>query len=130
MRSFSGSALRASASGTARHSQDGTGSSSTFFRRAETPALRKYFWASTSEATCDQAVGTSTLSRRNTTDPSGFSISDVVNLKSIRAYGVSPCVVWRRSIRIVFLPRLNLDRAVFKNDHGLLLPYAKCPGCG
>ena len=75
----------ASVSGTERHRKDGTVSSSTFFRRAATPALRKYFWASTSEATCDQNWGTSTFSRRNTTEPSGFLISDVVNLKSIPA---------------------------------------------
>ena len=47
----------AASSGTERHSQDGTVSSSTFFSRAGTPALRKYFCASTSAATCDQDVG-------------------------------------------------------------------------
>ena len=57
LRSFSGSSASAASSGTERHSQDGTVSSSTFFSRAGTPALRKYFCASTSEATCDQAVG-------------------------------------------------------------------------
>ena len=39
------------------------------------PALRKYFWASTSTATCDQALGTSMSSARNTTEPSGLRIS-------------------------------------------------------
>ena len=73
MRSFSGSAASASSSATERHSQDGTVSSSTFFRRAGTPALRKYFCASTSEATCDQDSGTSTLSAWNTTEPSGIA---------------------------------------------------------
>jgi len=81
-RSFSGRLASASVSGTERHSQDGTVSSSTFFSRAATPALRKYFCASTSEATCDQKSGTSTFSRRNTIEPSGLRISDVVNLKS------------------------------------------------
>ena len=57
LRSFSGSACSAASSGAERHSQDGTVSSSTFFSRAGTPALRKYFCASTSAATCDQAVG-------------------------------------------------------------------------
>ena len=52
-RSFSGSSASAASSATLRHSQEGTVSSSTFFRRAGTPALRKYFCASTSEATCD-----------------------------------------------------------------------------
>ncbi len=72
-------------SGTERHRKEGTVSSSTFFRRAATPALRKYFWASTSEATCDHSVGTSTFSSVNTTEPSGFRISDVVSRKSIPA---------------------------------------------
>ena len=85
LRSFSGSASRASSSGTERHSQDGTVSSSTFFRRAGTPALRKYFCASTSAATCDQKVGTSTLSARNTTEPSGLRISLVVRRNSMSA---------------------------------------------
>ena len=75
MRSFSGSAPSASSSGTERHRNDGTEFSSTFFSRAGTPALRKYFCASTSVATCDQNSGTSTLSARNTTEPSGLRIS-------------------------------------------------------
>ena len=49
MRSFSGSAASASSSATERHRKDGTVSSSTFFSRAGTPALRKYFCASTSD---------------------------------------------------------------------------------
>ena len=52
--------------------------SSTFFSRAGTPALRKYFCASTSAATCDQASGTSMSSAWNTTEPSGLRISLVV----------------------------------------------------
>ena len=85
LRSFSGSALSASSSGAERHSQEGTVSSSTFFRRAGTPALRKYFCAMTSAATCDQAVGTSTLSARKTTEPSGLRISLVVSRNSMPA---------------------------------------------
>src|SRR4029077_7707803 len=61
-RSFSGSSLRAASSATERHSQEGTVASSTFLRRDGTPALRKYFCASTSEATCDHEAGTSTSS--------------------------------------------------------------------
>ncbi|CEG08203.1 hypothetical protein BN961_01617 [Afipia felis] len=72
-------------SGTERHSHDGTVSSSTFFRRAATPALRKYFCASTSEATCDQNSGTSTLSSLNTTEPSGLRISLVVSRNEMSA---------------------------------------------
>ncbi len=85
VRSFSGSAASASSSATERHSQDGTVSSSTFFRRAGTPALRKYFCASTSEATCDQNSGTSTFSARNTTEPSGLRISLVVRRNAMSA---------------------------------------------
>ena len=77
-RSFSGSPASAFSSGTPRHSQDGTVSSSTFLMRAGTPALRKYFCANTSEATCDQASGTSTLSAWKTIEPSGLRISLVV----------------------------------------------------
>src|SRR6185503_3636500 len=58
LRSFSGSAASAASSGTERHSQEGTVSSSTFVSTAGTPALRKYFCASTSDATCDHVVGT------------------------------------------------------------------------
>ena len=65
--------------------EEGTLSSSTFFSRAGTPALRKYFCASTSEATCDQKAGTSTSSARNTTEPSGFLISLAVKRNSISA---------------------------------------------
>src|SRR5688572_25310904 len=42
-----------------------------------TPALRQYFWANMSVATCDQKLGTSTLSILNTIPPSGFFITDV-----------------------------------------------------
>ncbi len=85
MRSFSGRAASASSSATERHRNDGTVSSSTFFSARGTPALRKYFCASTSEATCDQNAGTSTLSALNTTEPSGLRISDVVSRNSISA---------------------------------------------
>ena len=60
-------------------------SSSTFFSRAGTPALRKYFCARTSDATCDQNSGTSTFSALNTTEPSGFLISLVVRRNAISA---------------------------------------------
>ena len=85
MRSFSGSAASAASSATERHRKEGTEFSSTFFRRAGTPALRKYFCASTSEATCDQKSGTSTLSSLNTTEPSGLRISVVVSRNSMSA---------------------------------------------
>ena len=57
--------------------------SRTFFSRAATPALRKYFCAMMSVATCDQEAGTITLSRRNTVDPSGLRISETAVLNSI-----------------------------------------------
>ena len=81
----SGSSASAASSGTERHSKEGTEFSSTFFSAAGTPALRKYFCASTSDATCDQNSGTSTLSSRNTTEPSGLRISLVVSRNSISA---------------------------------------------
>jgi hypothetical protein len=62
---------------------DGTVGSSTRFSAAGTPALRKYFWASTSAATWLQAAGTSRSSSRNTTEPSGLLISLVVVRKTI-----------------------------------------------
>src|SRR6202046_761038 len=99
-RSFSGSSLRAASSATLRHSQDGAVSSSTFLMRAGTPALRKYFCASTSEATCDHCSGTSTFAAWKTIEPSGLRISLVVRRKAISAYGDCPSLVKRRSIRI------------------------------
>ena len=83
VRSPSGSAASAASSGTERHRKDGTSFSSTFLRRAGTPALRKYFWASTSAATWEKAAGTSMPSSENTTDPSGLRISDLVSRKSM-----------------------------------------------
>jgi hypothetical protein len=52
---------------------------------AGNPALRKYFCASTSAATCDQKLGISTSSARKTTDPSGLRISLVVSRKLMSA---------------------------------------------
>ena len=45
------------------------------FRRAGTPALRKYFWARMSLATWLHAAGTSMSSSWKTTEPSGLRIS-------------------------------------------------------
>ena len=70
-----GSSASAASSGWRRHSHDGTPVSRTGLRRTGTPALRKYFCASTSQATCDHVTGTSTSSWRNTTEPSGLRIS-------------------------------------------------------
>ena len=55
------------------------------FRRAGTPALRKYFCASTSAATWLQAAGTSMLSSEKTIEPSGLRISLLVVAKAIRS---------------------------------------------
>src|SRR5580704_10237187 len=41
-----------------------------------TPALRKYFWARISVATCDHAAGTSTSFISNTASPDGLRITD------------------------------------------------------
>jgi hypothetical protein len=70
-----GQLASASSSATERHSHDGTEFSSTFFRRAGTPALRKYFCARMSAATWLNCTGTSMSARRNTIEPSGFLIS-------------------------------------------------------
>src|SRR5207253_10177716 len=94
-----------------RHRKEGTVSSSTRLKRAGTPALRKYFCASTSEATWLQNAGTSTFSALNTTEPSGLRISDVVSRNSISAYADCPSLVKRRSIRIL-LPLSGADRLV------------------
>jgi hypothetical protein len=78
-------AASAASSGTARHRNEGTEFSSTLRRIDGTPALRKYFCASTSEATCDQKAGTSTSSARNTTEPSGLRISLAVTRNAMSA---------------------------------------------
>jgi hypothetical protein len=77
--------LSAFSSGTDRHSQDGTSFSSTFFSFLATPALRKYFCARMSAATCDHDAGTSMFSSLNTTEPSGLRISLVAERNSIPA---------------------------------------------
>ncbi len=77
--------LRAVSSAAERHRKDGTVSSSIRFSRDGTPALRKYFCASTSEATWLHDAGTSTFSALNTVEPSGLRISDVVSRNSISA---------------------------------------------
>ena len=74
----SSSAPALSGSGSLRHSHSGTSASGTAVRRAAMPALRKYFWARTSQATCDQPAGTSTSCCANTTEPSGLRISHEV----------------------------------------------------
>ena len=78
MRSASGSSASFASSATERQRKAGTPFSRTRFSAAGTPALRKYFCASTSEATWLQPSGTSRLSRLNTTEPSGLRISEVV----------------------------------------------------
>ena len=64
-----------SASASLRHRNSGTPSSGTGFRPLGTPALRKYFCASTSQATWLQLSGTSMPSWWKTTEPSGLRIS-------------------------------------------------------
>src|SRR5579864_397824 len=41
-----------------------------------TPALRKYFWANISVATCDHEAGTSTSFISNTASPEGLRITE------------------------------------------------------
>ena len=84
-RSDSGNFARAFSFGTERHSQEGTSFSSTFFSTLATPALRKYFCAKMSAATCDHVAGTFMPSSLNTTEPSGLRISLVAERNSIPA---------------------------------------------
>jgi hypothetical protein len=56
----------------------GTSGSATGLSAAGRPRLRKYFCASTSQATCDHAAGTSMSRAWKTTDPSGLRISELV----------------------------------------------------
>ena len=100
MRWSSGNSARPAMSGTHRHSQLGTSFSSNFFNNLGTPALRKYFCARTSQATCDQPAGTSMSSRRKTTEPSGFLISLKALRNSMFEYGESFSFVNSRWIRI------------------------------
>ncbi len=82
VRSSSGSFSSVSMSGSERHSHSGTPSSGTFLRATGTPALRKYFWARMSEATCEKWAGTSTSSMRKTSEPSGLRISLVMRVNA------------------------------------------------
>ena len=65
------------------HRNSGTPSSSTGFNVLGTPALRKYFWASTSAATWLQASGTSMSVWLKTIEPSGLRISLAAPLKAM-----------------------------------------------
>ena len=78
VRSASGSPASFASSATERHRNDGTPFSRTRRSATGTPALRKYFCASTSAATWLQSPGTSRFSSVKTTDPSGLRISEVV----------------------------------------------------
>src|ERR1700736_844662 len=80
-----GKAASASSSAAERQRKAGTASSSIRFNRAGTPALRKYFCASTSAATWLQAEGTSIHSCEKTIDPSGLRISLFVVRNAISA---------------------------------------------
>ncbi len=91
-------------SGTLRHRKDGTSFSRTRLVTVGTPALRKYFCASTSAATWLHALGTSKLSSLKTVLPSGLRISEVACLNGMASYGVPPASVNLRSIFIV-VPR-------------------------
>ena len=85
VRSFSGRSASARSSGTERQSHEGTLLSSTFLSFFGTPALRKYFCARMSAATWLQCSGTLNSSRRKTTEPSGFLISEVALRKAMRS---------------------------------------------
>ena len=72
-----------------------------------TPALRKYFCARISVATCENCAGTSTFSARKTMVPSGFRISLDADRNSRFEYGSVPAAVKRLS-KCIYLP-LNLS---------------------
>jgi len=81
----SGSEASADSSASWRHSHGGTSASETARRFAGTPRLRKYFCASTSQATCDHCAGTSMSRASNTTEPSGLRISEFVVVNAMAA---------------------------------------------
>jgi hypothetical protein len=99
-RSSAGNCASAFSSGARRKSQAGTPFSLIRRSRFGTPALRKYFWASTSQATWLQPSGTSMSSSRNTIDPSGLRISLFVRRNLRSAYGDLSSFVKRRLMRI------------------------------
>src|SRR3954469_19205221 len=65
-----------------------------------TPALRKYFWARISVATCDHEAGTSTSFISNTASPEGLRITDERFSYLNRSYTFFPSLV-------KYLPTLN-----------------------
>src|SRR5207245_1340056 len=73
-----------------RCSHSGTPGSTTFFSAAGRPALRKYFCARISVATCDQPCGTRALFISKTTEPSGLRIIDVRSSQVIASKGFWP----------------------------------------
>ena len=70
-----------------RHRNSGTPSSGTGFSALGTPALRKYFCASTSLATWLQLSGTSMSLWAKTIEPSGLRISLPALRKAMPSYG-------------------------------------------
>jgi len=74
-------------------SHSGTPGSATRSVRAGTPALRKYFCASTSTATCDQPSGARRSFISKTTLPSGLAIREVRGTKLKAAKGSRPSAV-------------------------------------
>src|SRR6185437_11277354 len=76
VRFSSGSAARAPASGAERWSHSGMPGSEILVVLAGTPALRKYFWAMMSVATCDHPLGMRISLISKTTEPSGLRITE------------------------------------------------------
>jgi hypothetical protein len=72
-------------SGSLRHNHSGTPSSGTRRSRAGTPALRKYFCAMMSTATCDQPCGTWMSAASNTTVPLVFVMRELRRSKATLA---------------------------------------------
>ena len=61
--------------------------------RAGTPALRKYFWARMSTATCDHGSGARTFFISKTTLPSGLTIREVRVTNANETKGSFPSAV-------------------------------------
>ena len=70
-------------------SHSGTPSSATGTSSVATPALRQYFCARMSTATCDHLAGACSVASK-TTEPSGLTMRDVRSANSTPAYGSPP----------------------------------------
>src|SRR5690606_41767991 len=92
-----------------RCSHSGTPGSGTRTVREGTPALRKYFWARMSVATCEKRAGTFTSGASKTTEPSGLTMREARVSKATPAYGSPSAEVKRRGMRMEVSPLRKRD---------------------